>query len=74
MLPSMVDGDTIDLNLKGSDSVLTGQADAWLELADGKTIDHTATLQNILNAPLNPTSSGKIAISLTDGASWFALG
>ena len=69
-----VDGGTIDLNLKGSASVLTGQADAWLELADGKTIDHTATLQNILNAPLNPTSSGKIAISLTDGASWFALG
>ena len=69
-----VDGGTIDLNLKGSDSVLTGQADAWLELADGKTIDHTATLQNILNAPLNPTSSGKIAISLTDGASWNALG
>ena len=69
-----VDGGTIDLNLKGSDSVLIGQADAWQELADGKTIDHTATLQNILNAPLNPTSSGKIAISLTDGASWFALG
>jgi hypothetical protein len=69
-----VDGGRIDLNLKGSDSVLTGQADAWQELADGKTIDHTATLQNILNAPLNPTSSGKIAISLTDGASWFALG
>lgn len=69
-----VDGGTIDLNLKGSDSVLTGQADAWQELADGITIDHTATLQNILNAPLNPTSSGKISISLTDGASWFALG
>ncbi len=50
-----VDGGAIDLNLKGSDSVLTGQADAWQELADGKTIDHTATLQNILNAPLNPT-------------------
>lgn len=69
-----VDGGTIDLNLKGSDSVLTGQADAWLELEDSKTIDHTATLQNISNAPLNPTTSGKIAISLTDGASWFALG
>lgn len=69
-----VDGGTIDLNLKGSDSVLTGQADAWLELADSKTIEHTAALQNISNAPLNPTTSGKIAISLTDGASWFALG
>lgn len=69
-----VDGGTIDLNLKGSDSVLIGQADAWLELADSQTIDHTATLQNISNASLNPTSSGKIAISLTDGASWFALG
>lgn len=69
-----VDGGTIDLNLKGSDSVLTGQADAWLELADSKTIEHTAGLQNISNAPLNPTTSGKIAISLTDGASWFALG
>ena len=68
-----VDGGTIDLNLKGSDSVLTGQADAWLELADSKTIEHTAALQNISNAPLNPTTSGKIAISLTDGASWFAL-
>lgn len=69
-----VDGGMIDLNLKGSDSVLTGQADAWLELADSKTIEHTAALQNISNAPLNPTTSGKIAISLTDGASWFALG
>lgn len=69
-----VDGGTIDLNLKGSDSVLIGQADAWLELADSQTIDHTATLQNISNASLNPTSSGKISISLTDGASWFALG
>lgn len=69
-----VDGGTIDLNLKGSDSVLTGQADACLELADSKTIEHTAALQNISNAPLNPTTSGKIAISLTDGASWFALG
>ena len=37
-----VDGGTIDLNLKGSDSVLIGQADAWLELADSQTIDHTA--------------------------------
>lgn len=31
-----VDGGTIDLNLKGSDSVLIGQADAWLELADSQ--------------------------------------
>ena len=69
-----VDGGTIDLNLKGSDSVLIGQADAWLELADSQTIDHTATLQNISNVSLNPTSSGKITISLADGASWFALG
>ena len=69
-----VDGGKVDLNLKGSDSVLIGQADAWLELADGKTIDHTATFQSITNSALNPTSSGKIAISLTDGASWNALG
>lgn len=69
-----VDGGKVDLTLKGSDSVLTGQTDAWLELADGQTLDHTATLQSISNSALNPTSSGKIAISLTDGASWNALG
>ena len=69
-----VDGGTVDLNLKGADAVLVGQADAWLDL-DGKVrVTHTATLQDVNNASLNPTSSGVIRLALTEGASWFAMG